>query len=322
METYREPDAWARLDHDTAGDLAANLAGLPSAVRDDDEQAKRFDLLILQRQLAQLTGDELTAEQLRVQTQQIAAVPWANDSAQSRPSVAGRIAFRRGSSDEWWIDVTLPMLEHIRRRLRGLVRFIETGKRRHRLHRLRRHPRRPQTDRTAPGDRRHQLEPGSGPKPGPSCKNTTTTRRFAGCKGTCSLTKGPREPRTTMLEPAAPVARTNSNTPNRSHKAWACSSGRSSGWTGPQPPTRSADSWLAQRLHRHPDRVREPDRHQLTANGVMRAGRLYESPFTDTRPRGPDGIFASGDVDELIATLLGPGHRDRGHHLAELTSLS
>jgi type I restriction enzyme R subunit len=41
----------------------------------------------------------------------------------------------------------------------------------------------------------------------------------------------------------------------------------------------------------------------LTEHGVMDAARLYESPFTDVAPRGPDGIFPSLQVDELVAVL-------------------
>ncbi len=33
------------------------------------------------------------------------------------------------AGDDWWIDVTLPMLELAPRRIRGLVRFIEKSKR-------------------------------------------------------------------------------------------------------------------------------------------------------------------------------------------------
>jgi type I restriction enzyme R subunit len=41
----------------------------------------------------------------------------------------------------------------------------------------------------------------------------------------------------------------------------------------------------------------------LTEHGVMDAAMLYESPFTDVTPRGPDGLFSSAQVDELLAAI-------------------
>jgi type I restriction enzyme R subunit len=41
----------------------------------------------------------------------------------------------------------------------------------------------------------------------------------------------------------------------------------------------------------------------LTEYGVMGAALLYESPFTDVTPRGPDGIFTSSQIDELLGVL-------------------
>jgi type I restriction enzyme R subunit len=41
----------------------------------------------------------------------------------------------------------------------------------------------------------------------------------------------------------------------------------------------------------------------LTEHGVMDAGLLYESPFTDISPRGPDGIFPAAQIDQLVSLL-------------------
>jgi type I restriction enzyme, R subunit len=43
--------------------------------------------------------------------------------------------------------------------------------------------------------------------------------------------------------------------------------------------------------------------NHLTEHGVMDAALLYESPFTDLTPQGPEGIFNSVEVDALIAAL-------------------
>ena len=41
----------------------------------------------------------------------------------------------------------------------------------------------------------------------------------------------------------------------------------------------------------------------LTEHGVMDAALLYESPFTDMTPHGPDGLFIRQQVDELMTVL-------------------
>ena len=77
----------------------------------------------LRRQLAQLEGDAVAAERVRETVQAIAA---ALLPKRTIPSVAEQLALLdEVAGDEWWVDVTLPMLEVMRLRLRGLVRFVE-----------------------------------------------------------------------------------------------------------------------------------------------------------------------------------------------------
>jgi type I restriction enzyme R subunit len=41
----------------------------------------------------------------------------------------------------------------------------------------------------------------------------------------------------------------------------------------------------------------------LTEHGLMKPALLYESPFTDISPQGPETVFASGQVDDLVLIL-------------------
>ena len=126
VERFGVREAWDALSNE---DLVAvqKLAGLPTTVLDDDELAKRFDLLVMRRQLAQVNGDMYEAERLREAIQGIAAALLGKGNI---PSVAAQaVLIESVVGDEWWIDVTLPMLEVMRLRLRGLVRFVDAVRR-------------------------------------------------------------------------------------------------------------------------------------------------------------------------------------------------
>ncbi len=126
VEIYADAGAWHRVTPDAAQEIGEHLIGLPSAVRDDDEGAKRFDLLVLRLQLCVLSA-EPGFDRLRDQVRDIASalleltnIPAVKAQEQLLDDVAG---------DEWWIDVTLPMLELLRRRVRSLVRLVPKAKR-------------------------------------------------------------------------------------------------------------------------------------------------------------------------------------------------
>lgn len=43
--------------------------------------------------------------------------------------------------------------------------------------------------------------------------------------------------------------------------------------------------------------------NELTANGVVEPARLYESPYIDHAPTGPDTVFPEADVDNIVQIL-------------------
>ncbi|WP_244303089.1 type I restriction-modification enzyme R subunit C-terminal domain-containing protein [Leucobacter coleopterorum] len=105
----------------------ATLGELPSKAIADEEQAKRFDLIVLQRELAQLEGDENTAQRTRERIQSAASLLLEKTTI---PAVAGAAELLECiAGDEWWESVTLKMLEHARHELRGLMQYLDKKQR-------------------------------------------------------------------------------------------------------------------------------------------------------------------------------------------------
>ena len=83
------------------------------------EEAKRFDHLILRLQLAGGNDEGALRKRLKDICELLvdkASVPVVKKHLE----LIGEI-----QTDEWWQDVTLPMLERVRRRLRNLVHLID-----------------------------------------------------------------------------------------------------------------------------------------------------------------------------------------------------
>ncbi|MFD0204664.1 MULTISPECIES: DEAD/DEAH box helicase family protein [Saccharothrix] len=128
VDAFSGLDAWLSLTQETHAQVVDHLAGLPTAFRDDDssEEAKRFDLLALRLQLGVLHADS-GYDRLRAQVQDIAS---ALQDQYTIPAVrAQQQLIDELVGDEWWQEVTLPMLETMRRRLRSLVKLIEKTRR-------------------------------------------------------------------------------------------------------------------------------------------------------------------------------------------------
>lgn len=126
IEKFSSDAAWRRLDADARNELIEHVAGLPSAVGDDDLTAKQFDLLLFRTELALLRVEPAFVRL----SERIRALASLLEGLANVPMVAAEIALiEEVQTDAFWQDVTLPMLESLRRRLRALVKLIEREKR-------------------------------------------------------------------------------------------------------------------------------------------------------------------------------------------------
>ncbi|MEO5812854.1 MAG: DEAD/DEAH box helicase family protein, partial [Rhodanobacter sp.] len=126
VETYAKADAWIRLDANAMSELGAQVAGLPSEQDSEAEEARRFDLLLLNLQLA-LLHKEPSFVRMRDQVRQIAGLL---EEKSAIPMVREHLQLIHDVQDElWWQDVTVSMLEILRLRLRLLVRLIDKRER-------------------------------------------------------------------------------------------------------------------------------------------------------------------------------------------------
>lgn len=132
VETYLDPAAWKQITAEKRDELKGPVASLTSAssYKEDEtgEEAKRFDLLALRLQLGVLVGDP-GYDALRSQVQRIAE-DLLDPTVLNNPVVARHVDLLTDLvGEDWWQDVTLSMLETMRRNIRGLIRLIPVRRR-------------------------------------------------------------------------------------------------------------------------------------------------------------------------------------------------
>lgn len=300
VEHYAHQSAWTTLTVEAAGDVAEQLAGLPSAHTDNDEDAKRFDLLILRRQLAQLDGDAVAVERLREQIQNIAS-GLLNQTV--IPSIAAQQELLDDvASDQWWVDVTLPMLELVRLRLRGLLRFLDNV-----------------TKAVVYTDFQDELSDATivelpGITPG------TNWERFR-AKAAVYLRAHQDHVALQRLRRNKPLTADDLVTleqmlidsgtaqPEDITQAKEQAHGlglfiRSLIGLDRQAAMEAFSSYLdGTRFNTDQIRFINLIITELINNGIVEPARLYESPYTDHAPTGPDTVFAEADVDAIVGIL-------------------
>ncbi|WP_182085962.1 DEAD/DEAH box helicase family protein [Aureimonas sp. ME7] len=126
VEKYLAPEAWIAIDAEARDELVEEVAPLPTAKRHGTEEAKRFDLLMFSLELALLKGSK-RFNALRTQLLEIAS---ALEEQTAIPGIAAQaVLIEEIQNDLWWQGVTVPLLELVRLRLRDLIQHIEKRKR-------------------------------------------------------------------------------------------------------------------------------------------------------------------------------------------------
>jgi type I restriction enzyme R subunit len=299
VERYAKPEAWTVLSAEALSELAQEVAGLPSEREAEAEEAKRFDLLILNLQLARLRS-EPGFERLRDQVKAIAGLL---EEKSTIPMVHDQmVLIQQVQTDEWWQDVTVPMLEIVRRRLRDLVKFIEKRQRRPIY-----------TDfADEMGGETHVVLPGFGEGTDYAKFRAKVQAFLRAHKDHVSIHKLRMNKALTgedLAELERMLVESGIGAAEEIGRAKTESQGlglfvrslvgmdreaAKSALSG----FLNGKTWTASQI----EFVNLIVNH-LTEHGVMNAARLYESPFTDLTPKGPDGIFSSAQVDELMAAL-------------------
>lgn len=301
VEKYAKPEAWRSLQTEDIVELIQGVAGLPTELVDDDEEAKRFDMLMLRLQLA-LLRDDPAFEQLRKQVRAIAGLL---EEKSSIPMVLAQISLIQDiQSDAWWEDVTTPMLESARKRLRSLVKLIEKARRQ-----------------PVYTDFQDQLE-GETAIELPGFGAGADFERFR-AKARQFLRE--HESDVTIHKLRWNMRLTTKDLVNLEQIMIDDGVGTPAEFTKAKQESGGLGLFIRSLVGLDREAAKKALGHflsgtsvtanqiefvnlivdQLTQNGVMAPALLYESPFTDISPRGPEGVFESGRADELVSVLNG-----------------
>ncbi len=299
VEPWSDAKAWHKVTGDQLADLAQHVSGLPSAVRDDDEEAKRFDLLMLRTQLGSARGD-VGFGRLR---EQVRALADGLTELGSIPDVKKHMVLIEAvAGEEWWQDVTLPMLEQARRHLRGLIKLLEKTRRKVVY-----------TDFEDTVGVTSEVALPLGGSAGDFERFRLKARAFLRAhESHITLHKLRRNQpltATDLAELERLLIDSGTGTAEDVARAGQEAHGlglfvRSLVGLDREVATQALNGFAAGKtLSANQLEFVNLIVTHLTERGVMDAGLLYEPPFTSYAPQGPDALFTSAQVDQLFAAL-------------------
>jgi type I restriction enzyme R subunit len=298
VERYAKPEAWTALSPESLSELS-QVAGLPSELGPESEEAKRFDLLVLNLQLAMLRSEPAFAR-LRDQVKALAGLL---EEKSAIPMVRDQMTLIQDvQTDEWWQDVTIPMLEGMRRRLRDLIKLIEKQKRK---------PIYTDFEDEMGAETAVEL-PGLGhgtDYPKFRAKARAFLRAHQDHIAVQKLRMNKALTAADLAELQRMLAESGAGGAKDIQRASEEARGlglfvRSLIGLDRQAAKEALAGFLnGKSLGANQIEFVNLIVDHLTEHGVMDAALLYESPFIDLSPRGPEGLFNAAQVDELLAVI-------------------
>jgi len=123
VEEFSNRDRWEQLKEEDITIISQTFSVLPNGMPNGDRLAKEFDLLCLKLQIAVINNGQ-NFEQLRDQVRNI--LNRLEAEKHTVPMVKAQLPLiAEVQTEDWWQDVTLAMIETVRRNLRDLVKFLD-----------------------------------------------------------------------------------------------------------------------------------------------------------------------------------------------------
>lgn len=121
IDKYRDRNRWSGLSYQEMSEIAQYIAPLVR-LRDEDEQAKRFDILLLQLEAAGLNGD---LEQASAAMNRVSRIGERLREMSNIPAIREQLdRLNQTQRPAFWEQAGLSDLEDLRENIRSLVRLI------------------------------------------------------------------------------------------------------------------------------------------------------------------------------------------------------
>ncbi|MGF9648913.1 DEAD/DEAH box helicase family protein [Pseudarthrobacter oxydans] len=301
VEKFAQAEPWGALGTQDLTDLQTRLAPLATlASAADIEEAKRFDLLMYQAQLASLDS----AAAVEPYRNKIVEIASALQDQLSIPAIAAQMTLIQSILEgEEWGQVSPQWLELIRVRLRGLVHLIEKKRRKVVYMNFE--------------DTLGEIDEGELKVTVTGSLNLARYREkaraylqgFLDHVAIHRLRRGLPLTDTDLAELQRMLIESGAGSTEELEAAAAQAEGlglfvRSLVGMDRQAALDSLSDFVGDKtLNANQLHFVDMIVQQLTENGVVDIGALYESPYSDAAPAGPESLFREEDVDMLAEAL-------------------